>query len=400
MEKPWIHKYKPVKASDVYGQDEAVKKLKDFTTNYPKQKKKAVLLIGPTGTGKSSVATALASDMNLEIVEVNASDFRTEEQINLKVGNALKQRSLFSIGKLILIDDLDGIAGNYDRGGLNAIAKLIENSTFPIIMTSNDPSDSKFSAVKSLSLQIQFTNLAVEPLFNLLNKICKSEDIEVSEETLRSLARRSGGDARAAINDLQSLGQDKSIKKEDLETLSTRDRKDEISNALTKVFKTTNPEIALSAFDDVNEDIDECIMWLDENLPNEYTNPKDLMEAYDMLSRADVFRGRIRRRQNWHFMTYVSQLSTAGVAVSKQERYKSAPNYKRSMRPLKIWQANMKYTKRKVVAAKWAAKTHTSVKYAIQNIHYLQAMLRDKKTKDKIIEELDLEKDEVDWLVA
>jgi replication factor C large subunit len=118
------------------------------------------------------------------------------------------------------------------------------------------------------------------------------------------------------------------------------------------------------------------------------------------LSRADVFRGRIRKQQHWHFLSYVNDLSTAGIAVSKDEKYHSAPTYKRTMRILKIWQANQKYAKRKQIAEKIASKTHASKKRVIQNMPYIQNMFRNKKMAEAIAKDLELEREEVDWLKA
>ena len=109
-----------------------------------------------------------------------------------------------------------------------------------------------------------------------------------------------------------------------------------MKDALLKVFKTTDPFVALSAFDNVNEDFDKRFLWIDENLPREYKDPKSLARAYDALSKADVFRGRIRRWQHWRFLVYIRAYLTAGVAVSKDEKYKKMVQYARSTRPLKI----------------------------------------------------------------
>src|SRR3989338_4079556 len=89
MEELWVNKYLPRKISDVHGQDAALKQLKDFVFNFKNKKKGAAIAYGPAGSGKTAAAYAIANEINLEIVETSASDFRNEEQINLKVGNAV-----------------------------------------------------------------------------------------------------------------------------------------------------------------------------------------------------------------------------------------------------------------------------------------------------------------------
>ena len=101
---PLINKYPPKTEKEIIGQDENLKQLKNFIVNFKKSKKKSALIYGQSGTGKTSAVYAIANDFGYEVIEVNASDFRNADQINQKVGNAIKQRSLFAKGKIILVD--------------------------------------------------------------------------------------------------------------------------------------------------------------------------------------------------------------------------------------------------------------------------------------------------------
>ncbi|MDP3766285.1 MAG: replication factor C large subunit, partial [Nanoarchaeota archaeon] len=286
---PFTIKYQPKKTSEIIGQDEALRKLRDFVVNFKRQKKKAALLYGPSGVGKTISAHALASELNLEILEVNASDIRNAEQIKSLVGAAAGQQSLFFRGKIILLDEVDGLSGHEDRGGLQAITDLIEKTSFPLILTATNPWDYKFNKLRRSAEMIEFSPLEYMAIFEILKKICSSEKIKYDEMVLKGLARRAGSDARAAINDLQTLTMEaKELTKESLEELGERNKLDSILNALFKIFKTTDPKVAISAFDNVEEDLDEQLLWLDENLPREYTKAEDLAKAYDKLSKADV----------------------------------------------------------------------------------------------------------------
>src|SRR5574341_52818 len=158
--KLWIHKHQPRTLSAV-PQSEAVK-LEQFVKNFSKQKKKALLLYGPSGTCKSASVHALAKDLQWEIVEVNASDTRNEEQIEARLGQALKQRSLFFPGKIVLVDEVDGISGTNDRGGLPAIVGLIAETKFPVVLTAQDPWDKKFSTLRSKCVMVEFPALSAD----------------------------------------------------------------------------------------------------------------------------------------------------------------------------------------------------------------------------------------------
>lgn len=397
----WIKKHIPKKTSEIRGQSNAVEQMRNFVNNYSKQKKKAIIIYGSTGCGKTSAVYALANELNLEVLEINASDFRNESAITSILGSASKQRSLFSKGKIILVDELDGIAGREDYGGVSALAQVIADSSFPVIMTANDPFDKKFSNLRRKSVLVEFDTLGSLSILGVLKNICEKEKVCYEPSALNSLARRAGGDLRAGINDLQTLSY-KCLKLTDneLNVLSDRDQTVSIISALVKVFKTTDPAVALGALNNVSEDVDECFLWVDENLPKEYDKAADLAGAYYYISRADIMRRRIRRRQDWRYQAYIYEYLTAGIAVSKKEKYKKTIQYNPTTRILKLWQANMRYAKRKAIAEKVAEKTHSSIKDTLKStVPYLQIMFKSNEVlAEKLASEFDLDKDQVDWL--
>ncbi len=394
---PLQKKYQPKNIKEIIGQDLAIKALKNFIVNFKNEKKKSALLYGPSGTGKTCSVHALASDLGLEIYEINASDVRNKEQIEQKVGSVVKQQSLFFKGKIILVDEIDGLSGSKDRGGLQALIKLVQQTTFPIILTTMNPWDYKFASLRTKSNLIEFKPLDYLSIFKILKTICQKEKKTIKDETLKALARRSAGDARGAINDLQSLYE--KSKDLNLEELGERNKVETMINALIKIFKTTDPNIAKNAFENVEENTDEIFLWIDENLPLEYDKPKDLANAYDKLSKADVFRGRIKRWQHWRYLTYINDLLTIGVALSKDEKYKKYCQYKPTSRLLKLWWAKQKSLKKKSIEHKIALHTHTSTKQVIKNIDYLKLIFKKNKSMSKeISEQLNLDEEEISWL--
>jgi len=358
-----IKKYKPKKTEDIIGQD--LSKLKDFILNYKKQKKKAAILYGISGTGKTSSVYALANELDLEVMEINASDYRNAEHINSIVGNSLKQSSLFNKGKIILIDDVDGLSGQKDRGGVQALNKLLAGSNFPVILTAIDPLESKLSALRRKSLMIEFEGIKHSDIFGFLKKVSKKEKINVDDEILKKLSRNVCGDLRAALNDLDIVRLDKTY-------ISERDRKKDFQDVLRLIFKSKDLNLLKNSLDYL--DLNEFSLWLDENLPKEYSG-KDLAKAYDVLSRADVFKGRILRWQYYRFLVYQSFLMSSGIAFAKEKKKEGYIDYKRSGRILKLWIAKQKYTKRKSIAEKIATKTHNSIKRTIQEMPYMRNII-------------------------
>jgi len=388
----WSEKYLPKNTSEILGQQTALDSLKKYLSSF--KKGKAALLYGPVGNGKTSSVYAIANELKKEVFEVNASDTRNKEQITSIVGSAANQQSLLSFGKgkIILVDEIDGISGQNDRGGINALSEVIENSSFPIVLTANNPFDQKFSSLRKKCVMIEFAVLNHEHIFTKLKEICDKEKIIYNEQLLRDLSRRSGGDMRASITDLELLTAEGKLLNLDL--IGNRNKTDTISNALTKIFKTTNALIAKDAFLNLDEDLDKLILWLEENIPKEYEG-NDLADAFDCLSKADVYLGRIRRWQHWRFLVYADALMSAGVAVSKQAKYKKMVTYKPTSRILKLYIANMKYLKRKEIAEKICLSCHCSSKRAIRDVlPYVQSMIKNKKE----FKEFDFSDEEIDWL--
>ena len=138
-------KYAPKSSSEIYGQQKAVSELKDFIKNYKTQSQKATLIYGPIGVGKTSSVYALAKELDYDLLEINSSDIRNQANMNSFLNSVLGQQSLFFKPKLILIDEIDALSGVKDRGAIPALTKAITNSSFPVIITANDPYNQKLN---------------------------------------------------------------------------------------------------------------------------------------------------------------------------------------------------------------------------------------------------------------
>ena len=404
-------KYAPQNSSQIIGQDIALAQLKDFLMNYDKNKsgnyskkngkqaQKAVLLYGPIGTGKTSSVYAIAKELKYDLLEINSSDLRNDENMSSFLSASLGQQSLFFQPKIILIDEIDNISGTKDRGCVPALVKALEKATFPVIITANDPFESKFKELTKLSLMLEYQKVPHKIIAAHLQAICEQEKIFYEEKALNSLARQVDGDLRGDLIDLQVCSTDNNFTFEKVSSLSDRKRTESIINALTLIFKSSNVNNALPALENVDLETNEIFLWLDENLPKEYTNPKALAKAYELFSRADVFNGRIKSQQHWRFLVYINDLLTAGISSAKEERNTEMIEYKPTMRLLRIWQAKMKMGHKKEIAAKLAKVTHTSEKAAREQIPYFQMLFKGKNFQPaEIVKELDLSEEEVEWL--
>jgi len=393
----WTEKYRPKRLKEIVGQEESLRKIVNFIVDYNRGKgKKALLLHGPVGCGKNSAIYALASEMDYEILELNASDFRDKMQISRIIGEAIGQKSLFAKKKLVVIDELEGISGYGDRGGIKEIERLTTDSFYPIILISNKPFDQKLSAIRRKSEMIEFKKQDYLSVAKVLQRICEKEGLKIEPLVLRQIALDAKGDIRAAVNDLFTAGiGQKFITEHDVKAIGKREKEETIFNAIRKIFKGSAIE-ALNALQNVDADLDECILWIEENIPQEYKG-EDLAKAYDALSKADVFRGRIMKKQNWRLLVYAEAMATAGVAAAKQNTNNDFISYKRASRILKMWIAKQKYGIKKVIAEKVAKFTHTSKRKALQEMPLFK-IIYNSCDKEQINQSLKFEEDEIEYL--
>ena len=397
---PWTVKYMPKSMEDIIISLDDIQKVSDFLNNFKTSKKKSLILYGKTGTGKTTLIHTIAQTNNFEILEINTSDKRNKDSIKTIVNTASQQMSLFGKGKIILIDEIDGISGKYDRGGVAELASAIKDSKFPIIMTAENPWDSKFSKLRSLSNIIELKEIPTKKISELLSKIAKSENLNFQEDSINFISLSSNGDMRSAINDLQSSIENNSvIEMKKLSNENFRDITNTVPETLRTVFKSTDFSVLRNVFSNFEGDFNDLFLWIDYNLPNEYEDIPSLNEAYENLSIADLYNGRIKRWQYWRYLAYINLFLGCGVGLSKVEASKKFVKYQQSSRILKIWMANRKNAKRDSIAEKIAKKIHWSKKQVIKNFKFYEVMSKNKGFLDSLSDSLKLEKDEKDWLM-
>jgi len=384
---PLIEKYRAKSFEEIKGQEQAIQEVQIFYKQFPL--KRALILNGPVGTGKTSIAIALANEFNLELFELNASDLRNRKKLEEVLKPSIQQKSLFSKGKLILMDEADGITGS-DRGGLPELLALINKTSHPIIITANDIWQKKFSLLRKKCQLVSLKEIKQEIILGILNNILKKENQEIKLDTLNTISSKARGDIRAALNDLQSIlsiGENSFI-----EELSEREKEGTIFNALKKVFQEPSNKETIGTYNDTKMELNEILLWVEENIPLEYQG-QALVKAYESLSKADLFKGRIYRQQYWRFLVYQNFFLSAGISASTKLKYKKFTQYKRPTRILKIWLANLKNAKKKSIVTKYSQFNHLSKKKAMKESFLFPLILNQKD-----YEKLDLDEKEKEYL--
>jgi len=321
---PWIIKYRPRRIDEVVDQEQAKEKflpwLRQWLQGRPPEKK-AALLYGPAGVGKTSLVEAAAHEYGLEIIEMNASDFRRREDIERIAKIAATQYSLFGRKRIILLDEVDGISGTADKGGLDAILDLINATRYPIVMTANDPWDQKLRPLREAALMIPFNRLSERYVVQALKRICVAEKIECEDAALKLIAQRSEGDLRSAINDLQAIAEGYGRVTVDIVkgVLASRDRQYSPWEMLRHLFMAKYAWQAKRPVTQADLDYTTMLQWINENIAVQYSDPEDIWRAHESLARADIFMGRIMRSQSWDLLSYVFDLAGPGVALARKK---------------------------------------------------------------------------------
>lgn len=379
---PWIIKYRPKRVADVVDQEQAKKLFIPWLQQWLKGRppeKKAALFYGPPGCGKTSLVEAVAHEYKLELVEMNASDFRRREDIERIAKVAATQMSLFGKRKIILLDEVDGISGTADKGGLDAILELINYTKHPIVMTANDPWDQRLKPLRDVALMVPFNRLSEHAVVEVLRRICSAEKVYCERDALAIIARKSEGDLRSAINDLQAIAEGYGkVTRELAESLvASRDREYNPFETLRALFTSRYAWQAKRALTHSNLDYDTLLQWINENIPLQYSDPEDVWRAYEALARANIYYGRIWKTVAWDLLSYVFDMAGPGVALSRK---KSKFRWVKYQFPQKILlMARTKETRevREALAAHLASHLHTS-KATIKNdvIPFLMIIFR------------------------
>jgi replication factor C subunit 1 len=309
--------------------------------------KKAVLLSGGPGVGKTSAALAVATEAGYTPVEVNASDTRNQADksarggVGGKLANAIKEMttnaSLPGGGgtgaagparrTLLIMDEVDGMSAG-DRGGVTDLIATIKASRIPIICIANDKHATKLKALRGHVLELDFAKPNAASVAKRLAGVCAAEGLQAGAETLKALAESANCDVRALLGQLQFVRLRK-------RALAFDDAKGGGKFSVAKDMAMTPFEASRRLFeggagartglgarlDLALADADLVPLLVQENYINHtptaaggdvHARLRLAAKAADLMSEGDLVSRAVRMRQQWTLLPFSAVLSSAG----------------------------------------------------------------------------------------
>lgn len=311
----WIEKYRVSEFDSFFGNEKSRLTIINWLKNWIKGTK-PLLIVGPPGTGKTSYVNSLAKLLDLDLIELNASDLRNKINLETIINPILLNSSIFGKQMLLFLDEVDGISGRDDYGGMPFLSNILKNSDVPIIMASNSKSFKMKDIIKNSKL-VEFRPLSSFASYMLLQNVLRMErkDLESSEQF--KIIDQSRGDARTLLNTLQArlegevnsdgnTGTELSVE----ECINKFFNLTDISQAkqilITSSIRYSTPKYGFTSEErskDFLNALYTSIVSSERNIQSD-----DLANMLDKLSEIDLFVNRIYEKRNWSLLRYANDL--------------------------------------------------------------------------------------------
>ncbi|XP_039293527.1 replication factor C subunit 1 isoform X2 [Nilaparvata lugens] len=340
----WVDKYRPASMKQLIGQqgDKSVAKklthwLSRWHANHSGNKKlqrpspwakdddgayfKAALLSGPPGIGKTTTAHLVCKELGFDMVEFNASDTRSKKLLHQEVSELLSSKSLapfFTGGgssrgvmtrnHVLVMDEVDGMAGNEDRGGIQELIALVKSAHVPIICMCNDRNHPKMRSLVNYCFDLRVQRPRVEQIKGAMMSICYKEGLKIAPDKLNDIIKSTDQDIRLILNHLSVLAANKDSQLPNSEKFVKLGPWD----VLRKVF--SEEDLKKMTFNEKSDlffhDYSIAPLFVQENylnvVPHAKLNKKEKMDVFakaaESLCNGDLVDRTIRSRNAWSLL--------------------------------------------------------------------------------------------------
>jgi replication factor C large subunit len=301
----WTEKYRPKGIDEMVGNEDAralfFRWLREWTPGT-----RPTLLLGPPGVGKTTMVHAAAQGLGYDVLELNASDYRTKDMLERRLKPAMGGLTVFGSPILVFLDEVDGLYGRADYGGSEYLLDLVSSITVPMAMAANRDDAGYMPDVEKASLVIRLRPVPARLVELYLRHLSKLEGLNLSGDVLKDIARYARGDVRAAVNALEAAAYSGSFEggRRDVE-LTLRD-------AISAAAASRSVDAALAALRAADaqprDKINAAYAALTMNAV------EDPSRAMASLSDADILYSRIMRTQNWKLLRYLDYMLARSLA--------------------------------------------------------------------------------------
>jgi len=296
----WSEKHRPQSISDMLGNEEARTAFVEWFAKW-KKGTKPILLVGPPGIGKTTIANLSGKQFNYDMISLNASDVRSKSRIFEVLNPVLGNISVLG-SPMIFVDEVDGIHGRADFGGAEALIKILKEPTVPIVLAANSDTSTKMKSIKKATKTIYFRPLPPRLLRLHLENILKKEGEKLSPGTLIKIIGESRGDIRSMINSAQALvGGFSPQTEKSFETL-------DVESGINAFFKANSLDEARGVIYSMSIDPREKINAFYSSIITSNLSQQDMARMLEVISKADMLYGKIFKTQEWRLLRYLDSI--------------------------------------------------------------------------------------------
>ena len=312
----WTEELRPRRAEEMVGNEDAralfVRWLRSWTPGT-----RPSLLLGPPGTGKTTLVHAAAEELGYDVLELNASDYRTKDMLERRLKPAMGGITVFGSRILVFLDEVDGLYGRSDYGGAEYLLSLISSITVPLAMAANRDDVGYMPDVEKASLVIRFRRVPARLVELYLRYLLRRKKVSLPDDVLENVVRYARGDVRAAVNALEAAAYSGSFEG------GYRDVKLTLKDAISEAASSRSVDVAYMRLRAADAQPRDKIASVYASLSMGYTgDPRGLISSMRALSDADILYSRIIRTQNWKLLRYLDYVlagSLVGTFVTYSE---------------------------------------------------------------------------------
>ena len=375
----WTEKYRPSTIREMEGNSPQIRSIRQWLESWTGNvlpKKRGILLSGPPGVGKTTIAKAVASEKGWAIIELNASEERNAASIRRAATRGSQHISLdlFSNGSvpdgktIILLDEVDHLAGGFskiseerigkslspdddassisgDSGGKAELMNLLEISKQPVIMTCNDPMRlwgggrswrMNRDRILRVADMVQFKRVSPNDMRKIAYRILDGEGVKIDPGALEEIISGNPGDLRALVRDIQAAstlaeGFITVDEVRGLSTVATRDSQIDVFRAMKEIYASKSGAEAYEILRNSDKDPDQMLAWFSWNNLSVFDTRSlsTISEAMELADKSLATKFTNRAFRSWYWGSALTSQAAVSQKPVTTDPYLGYPDFLR-----------------------------------------------------------------------